>query len=333
MAGASTYQYSGGAGLTQFPKADRFIIVYEERIVIPKEGNTLPDRYEIKRVQLINGETIGYREAGRAGPPVVMLHGNMTSSKHMEILMARMEERYKIFAPDMRGFGVSTYNQRIVSLKDLADDIRFWADSLGLHRFALVGWSAGGGVAMQMAADNPDHVDKLVLIDSVGVKGYRLVRSEASPIDSRAVRRLGSKVTNWGLEHMKEYNVYPNREFVRQMWDRVMYNKNRPDEELYEEYLDDAMTQRNVADLHYALLRFNISNEHNGLVPGNGRVKLITASTLVLQGDRDLVVPPFTGEEIVAALGKARLVILPDSGHAPLIDCMDELVQNLEDFI
>jgi len=302
--------------------------------MIPKEGSNLPDMYEIKKVGLINGETLAYREAGRVGPPVVMLHGNMTSSKHMEILMERMEDRYKIFAPDMRGFGASTYNQPISSLKDLADDIKFWADQLELKHFTLLGWSTGGGVAMQMAADNPDYVNKMVLIDSVGVKGYRLVRTEASPVDSTALRKLGSKVSNWGLDHMKKYNVYPSREFVGQMWDRVMYNHNRPDDELYEEYLDDAMTQRNVADLHYALLRFNISTEHNGLTPGNGRVKLITAPTLVLQGDRDLVVPPFTGEEIAEAIGQhARLVLLPDSGHSPLIDCMDRLVQNLEDFI
>jgi len=252
----------------------------------------------------------------------------------MEILMERMEDRYKIFAPDMRGFGASTYNQRISSLKDLADDIKFWADQLELKRFTLVGWSTGGGVAMQFAADNPGYVDRMVLIDSVGIKGYRLIRTENSPVDYATLRKLGSKVSNWSLDHMKKYNVYPNREFIRRIWDKVMYNKNRPSDELYEEYLDDAMTQRNVADIHYALLRFNISTEHNGLVPGNGRVKLITAPTLILQGDRDLVVPPFTGEEIAAALGAVgRLVILSDSGHSPLIDCMDKLVQNLEDFI
>ncbi|MEQ8201045.1 MAG: alpha/beta hydrolase [Syntrophomonadaceae bacterium] len=294
----------------------------------------MPDRYVLKKVSLIDGETIGYREAGTGGPLMVMLHGNMTSSKHMEILMERLEDRYKIYAPDMRGFGASTYNQRITSLKDLADDIKFWADSLGLKDFVLVGWSTGGGVAMQLAADNPDYVRKLVLIESVGIKGYRLLRSESSPIESPAIRKLGSRVSGWSLEHMKILNTYPNRDFVRQIWDKAMYNKNRPDDALYEEYLDDAMTQRNVADLHYALLRFNISTEHNGLEPGNGRVNLITAPTLVLQGDRDLVVPRFTGEEIATALGsEARLVILPDSGHSPLIDCMDELVERIEEFV
>lgn len=294
----------------------------------------MPDRYIVKKVELINGETLGYREAGGGGPVMVLLHGNMTSSKHMEILMARLEDHCHIYAADLRGFGASTYNQRISSLKDLADDIRFWADSLSLKGFDLVGWSTGGGVAMQLAADHPDYVNKLVLIESVGIKGYRLTRSDSRTTEPTGLSRLSNRISKWGLDHIKDFNVYPNRQFVRTMWDKTMYTKNHPDHDLYEEYLDDAMTQRNVADLHYALLRFNISHEHNGLVPGNGHVDRIQAPTLVLQGDRDLVVPPFIGQEIAATLGdKARLVILPDSGHSPLIDCLDELVSQIQMFL
>ncbi len=293
----------------------------------------MPDRYEVKKVDLINGETLGYWQAGTGGPAMVLLHGNMTSSKHMEILMARLEDRYRLYALDMRGFGVSTYNQRISSLKDLADDVRFWADCLSLKGFDLLGWSTGGGVAMQFAADHPDYVNKLVLVESVGIKGYRLTRSKNESVEPAGLGRLSTRVSKWGLDHIKNFNQYPSRKFVRALWDKTMYTKNRPSDGLYEEYIDDAMTQRNVADLHYALLRFNISHQHNGLVPGNGHVDRIQAPTLVLQGDRDLVVPPFIGEEIAAALGdKARLVILPDSGHSPLIDCMDELVKQIRIF-
>lgn len=293
----------------------------------------MPDRYTIKKVDLINGETLGYRQAGTGGPTMVLLHGNMTSSKHMEILMARLEDRYRMYAVDMRGFGASTYNQRISSLKDLADDIRFWADSLSLKGFDLLGWSTGGGVAMQLAADHPDYVNKLVLVESVGIRGYRLTRSQSEAVEPAGLGRLSTRVSKWGLEHIKNFNQYPSRKFVRALWDKTMYTKNRPNDALYEEYIDDALTQRNVADLHYALLRFNISHQHNGLVPGNAHIDRIQAPTLVLQGDRDLVVPPFIGEEIAAALGdRARLVILPDSGHSPLIDCMDELVRQIKIF-
>lgn len=292
----------------------------------------MSDKYQIKKVNLINGETLGYRETGSSnGPLLVLLHGNMTSSKHMEILMEKLEDRYKVYAVDMRGFGTSTYNHRIVSLKDLADDIRFWADAIGLKHFALAGWSTGGGVAMQFAAEHPDYVNKLLLIESVGIKGYQLTQNT---IKLNQIKIYTKKAVRWGLEKMDKLNVYTNRQFVQNLWEKTVYTKNLPDKQLYEEYLDDSMTQRNVADLNYALLSFNISSENNGLAEGNGLVKQIEAPTLVIQGDRDLVVPVFVGQEIAAALGeKAQLVILPDCGHSPLIDCMDVLVENIKGFV
>lgn len=292
----------------------------------------MPDLYQIKKVNLINGETLGYREAGSDNRPVmVLLHGNMTSSKHMEILMEQMEGSYKLYAVDMRGFGTSTYNHRIVSLKDLSDDIRFWADALGLKGFVLAGWSTGGGVAMQFAAEHPDYVTKLILIESVGIKGYRLTRKKTINIGN--MRKSTQKAVRWSLDKMTKLNVYANRQFVQNLWEKTVYTKNLPPQELYEEYLNDSMTQRNVADLNFALLNFNISNEHNGIADGNGLVNNIMVPTLVLQGDRDLVVPPFVGREIATALWpKALLVILPDCGHSPLIDCMEQLVQNIKTF-
>ncbi len=292
----------------------------------------MPDLYQIKKVDLINGETLGYRETGPANQPIlVLLHGNMTSSKHMEILMHKLEDRYKLYAIDMRGFGSSTYNHRIVSLKDLADDIRFCADALGLKRFAVAGWSTGGGVAMQFAAEHPDYVNKLVLIESVGIKGYRLTQKA---INTGQMKKFAQKAVRWGLEKMSNLNIYANRQFVQNLWEKTVYTKNFPEKQLYEEYLDDSMTQRNVADLNYALLSFNISLENNGLTEGNGLVKKIEAPTLVIQGDRDLVVPQFIGEEIAANLGeKARLVILSDCGHSPFIDCMDVLVEQIKGFV
>ena len=75
--------------------------------------------YETKYAELSNGERLGYREAGD-GITVLLLHGNFTCSQVMEPLMSKLSSHLKCVAPCMRGFGYSSYNTEMTSLKDLA---------------------------------------------------------------------------------------------------------------------------------------------------------------------------------------------------------------------
>ena len=111
----------------------------------------------MKEVQLTNGETIAYREREGGEKKVLLIHGNMTSSKHWDLVLDNMAEEFKLYALDLRGFGNSSYNQLITSIKDFSDDVKLFVDEIGLKDFAIVGWSTGGAVAMQFAADYPDY--------------------------------------------------------------------------------------------------------------------------------------------------------------------------------
>ena len=94
----------------------------------------------------------------------------MTSSQHWDLVIEKLQDQYHIYALDLRGFGQSTYNQSIDSLQDFADDVKLFIDELKLEKFSLMGWSMGGGVAMQFTA-NQTFVEKLILVESVGMKG------------------------------------------------------------------------------------------------------------------------------------------------------------------
>jgi pimeloyl-ACP methyl ester carboxylesterase len=201
----------------------------------------------------------------------------------------------------------------------------------------MTGWSTGGGVIMQFAADYPDYVEKLVLIESVGTKGYPMFKKDTSgqPI---LTERLVTKaeIAADPVQVLPVLGAYAtkNKELMRIIWNAAIYTHNKPEDELYEEYLEDMMTQRNLVDVDHALVHFNISNEHNGVVEGNGLAGKIQAPTLILQGDRDYVVPRQMAEDIAHGLGeRGKLVILENCGHCPLIDCMDTLVKNIIEFV
>ncbi|WP_438503643.1 intracellular short-chain-length polyhydroxyalkanoate depolymerase [Ectobacillus ponti] len=290
----------------------------------------------ISAVVLPNGETIAYRKAGSGEQIVMLVHGNMTSSKHWDVLMERLQDEYTIYAPDLRGFGASTYQQPISSLKEFSEDVKQFADALGLQRFSIAGWSTGGGIGMQFAIDYPERVEKLVLIESVGIQGYPILKKDAAgqPV-------LGEFLTTKEEIAADPVQVAPvlqalqnrDKEFYRALWNLVIYTHKQPEPDHYEEYLEDMLTQRNLVDVDYALATFNISEEHNGVVAGTGEVRKLNAPTLVIQGARDYVVPPAMGEGIAKAVPQAEYVLLPDCGHSPLVDCLDALVNTINSFL
>lgn len=107
--------------------------------------------YPTKYAELSNGESLGYRECGE-GTVVILLHGNFTCSKVMEPIMSKLSKHLKCIAPCMRGFGYSSYNNEIASLKDLATDLKlFITENLKVDKFYVTGHQLGGCVALELA--------------------------------------------------------------------------------------------------------------------------------------------------------------------------------------
>src|SRR5690554_1544615 len=96
---------------------------------------------ELKKVTLKNGEEIAYREQKGETEPVVLIHGNMTSSKHWDLVFEEMDASYHLLAVDLRGFGESTYHQPFDSLDELAKDVKETLDIIGVEKAHFVGWS------------------------------------------------------------------------------------------------------------------------------------------------------------------------------------------------
>ncbi|MEG3437201.1 alpha/beta hydrolase [Pannus brasiliensis CCIBt3594] len=289
----------------------------------------------LKSIELGNGETYGYREAGEGDRTLILIHGNMTSSKHWDVAIDRLRDKFHIYAVDLRGFGASSYHREINSLKDFSEDIKLFIERLGLNKFSLAGWSTGGGVAMQFAADYPSFVEKLILVASVGIQGYAL------PKRNGMGRIIAGEFLTTKEEIANDPAIAPglialgNRDkvFYRNLWDSLIYTKYKPAPEQYAEYIEDSLTQRNLVDVFYALTHFNISPEFNGIDSGSGDVTRIQAPTLILQGDRDLVIPRISAEEIARDLPNSELFIVPDCGHSPLIDSLDILVDKIIEFL
>jgi len=102
------------------------------------------------------------------GSPLVLLHGNVSSSIFWSETIAAMAEHTRVIAPDLRGFGQSEPApvDATRGLRDFADDLKALVDALELdgQRLHLVGWSLGGSIAMRYAIEHPRSIASLTLI-------------------------------------------------------------------------------------------------------------------------------------------------------------------------
>lgn len=281
-------------------------------------------QYPTKSVQIPRGETIVYRQAGDSGPVVVLVHGNMSSSVHWQTTLEALEGAYRVYAPDMRGFGDSSYNAEFDSLHDLALDVEQFIDAVGIDEFMLVGWSTGGGVAMEIAADWPARVQKLILLDSAPLTGYPIYKKDENgqPILTELLKTK-AEIAADPVQVLPALAAFAqnNRELMRMIWNATIYNLHQPPAEDYELYLDAIMKQRNLVDVDYALLTFNMTDAPTGSAPGSGRGRLIKAPVVILQGKQDIVVPLAWAQTIKDFFGEqAEMVVFENAGHSAITD-------------
>lgn len=291
---------------------------------------------QLKTMPLPNGEALGYRERSGGTVPLLLIHGNMISSKHWDVVMENLPERYKVYAVDLRGNGISTYESPIHAHKDFAEDVNMFVDLIGMESFHLVGWSSGGGVSMELAANYPEKVRKQILLGSISTRGYPFYRFDNAGNLTNDRLKTKAEISQDMRRSVPLLRAYATRDkaFLKHLLGLTMYTKHQPSPSRYEEYLDDILTQRNLIDVYYANNVFNISDVHNGLVEGTGEVNNIQAETLVLRGTEDLAITKDMALEIVGDIGpNAMFHELTGCGHSPLVDDLGQLLHVMTDFL
>ena len=114
----------------------------------------------------VNGARIHYLRQGE-GRPMVLLHGWPQTSFCWRKVMAPLAQHFAVIAPDLRGFGASDKPVTGYDMRTVATDIWELIKSLGFEKAILVGHDWGGLVARRLALDNPEVVERLVIVDIV----------------------------------------------------------------------------------------------------------------------------------------------------------------------
>lgn len=124
------------------------------------------------------------RPAGRESRPLLLVHGNCSSSAFFQRLLEELPDGVDGVAPDLRGFGETEPLpiDATRGMRDFSDDVAALLDALGIERADVVAHSAGAGVVMQLAVDHPDRVGRMVLEAPMSPYGFGgTVDAEGTP--------------------------------------------------------------------------------------------------------------------------------------------------------
>ncbi|MFI9509717.1 alpha/beta fold hydrolase [Nocardia sp. NPDC052566] len=111
----------------------------------------------------VNGQRLYYEIHG-AGRPLVLIHGGLsTGEANFAALLPELAKTRKVVAVDLQGHGHTPDIDRPLRYEGLADDIAALITHLGLGKADVLGYSLGGGVALQLAARTPDLVNKMIV--------------------------------------------------------------------------------------------------------------------------------------------------------------------------
>ena len=113
----------------------------------------------------VNGIKLYYETHG-AGRPLVLLHGGLGSGEMFGPILPALSERHQVIAPDLQGHGRTADIDRPLDVRLMADDIAALIDHLGLDATDVMGYSLGGGVALQTAIKYPSRVRRLAAVSA-----------------------------------------------------------------------------------------------------------------------------------------------------------------------
>lgn len=250
-----------------------------------------PEGGEVRRVAVDSGVSIAVHELG-SGPPLVLIPGLGTDYHAFVWNISALAERWRCLVIDQRGIGSSDATPGPYTMGQLADDAACVIRQLATEGAAVFGVSMGGMVAQHLAIRHPSAVLSLVL-GCTGPGGQLAVR--ADPSDTRLL--LGGDAMDPGLAYRVACGVLYERRW----------------RERHPEVIDDAVRWRathpvrpGVFAAHWAAIRSHDSSR------GLGE---IAASTLVIHGTADVVMPPGNGAVLEERIPKARLEWLPGRGH------------------
>lgn len=145
-----------------------------------------------------------YRQFG-SGKPIIILHGLFGMSDNWVSIGKQLSEHFEVYIPDMRNHGQSPHDD-VFSFSAMADDVLELIDDNHLGNVTLIGHSMGGKVAMLLALNHGDKVDRLMVID-ISPGKYPVRHSQQQVVEAMQRVSLTGITSRKGIEDQLVHSI------------------------------------------------------------------------------------------------------------------------------
>ena len=271
-----------------------------EKVGTPKYVLRVAVRYNDDHVH-VRGAKVRVLTGG-TGPPLLVLGDAEGASWNP--LLERLSELHTVYHPEHPGFGQSDEGEGIDTVHDLAFFHLDLLSELGLESVSIVGFSLGGWIAADLAAIEPDRVERLVLVGPMGLRVDGVTQPDVFMLSAGQVAEL----------------TYLRRDLYERAAAEITTREADP--EALSVYL-----RNRVAVAHLAWNPYF----HDPKLPL--RAHRARMPTLLIWGTEDRIVPPEHGRRWAELLPDARLELIADAGHLPHVEQPERFLSRLMPFL
>jgi len=266
----------------------------------------------------------------RERPTMLVVHGGPGfDHAYFKPALSEFADTVQIVYLDLRGQGRSGRPPlETCTLEQMADDIASFCGTLGIDRPIVLGHSAGGFVALNLAVRHPEVAGRLILVDTAAATAD-MVDTAAATADT------GDAMATLEQRHGPDARAAAERMFGGDFSESSMTDFMRL---VFPAYVCDPSK---IAAVGEAVGRsaFNTAvagyySQHRApLYDLRAQLKQIRVPTLVMVGDYDWLTPPSASRALAASIAHAELAIIPNAGHFAFLEQLDLWTRTVRDFL
>jgi pimeloyl-ACP methyl ester carboxylesterase len=246
--------------------------------------------------------------------PIVLIHGTAASLHTFDLWTNSLINSNRVVRMDLPAYGLTgPFPDRNYSMSNYTDFLKNFLTTLDIKQCILVGNSLGGQIAWNFTLEQPDMVQKLILIDAAG---YPL-KSKSVPIAFKLAQAPVLK---------KLLTFITPRFLVRSSIENVYFDTSKVADSLVERYFELTLREGNRQAF---VDRFNMSVDANSYL----NIKSIQQPTLILWGAKDLLIPIENAYKFQKDLPNNTLVIMENTGHTPMEESPLKSIEFVTNFL